>query len=225
MAAAPAYDLWSSTYDGESENLVVALDEIVFAELLEPCQLSGKVIVDVGCGTGRHWAKMLARHPAQLLGFDVSEGMLARLRVKHPGAQVQLVADHRLDELADASCDLLVSNLALAHFPDSAAALSEWARVLKSGGDLILTDLHPDAADGGDCTFRHDDELHAVKMFVHPLDSLKLSARRSGFSLLKLMEKVVEPSMRRYYEAGGASAAFDRMNGTPLLVGLHLRRS
>lgn len=224
MAAAPAYDLWSSTYDSESGNLVVALDEIMFAELLEPCQLSGKIIVDVGCGTGRHWAKMLARNPAHLLGFDVSRGMLARLLEKHAGAQVQLVSDHRLDDLADASCDLLVSNLALAHFPDSAAALLEWARVLKPGGELIVTDLHPDVAAGGDCTFRHQDALQAVKLFVHPLDSLKVSAGRSGFSLLRLVEKVVEPSMRRYYEAGGASAAFDRMNGTPLLLGLHLRR-
>jgi ubiquinone/menaquinone biosynthesis C-methylase UbiE len=224
MAAAPAYDLWSSTYDGESENLVVALDEVMFAELLEPCELSGKVVVDVGCGTGRHWAKMLARNPAQLLGFDVSKGMLARLVEKHAEANVHLVADHRLDDLADASCDFLVSNLALSHFPDSAAALLEWARVLKPGGDLIVTDLHPSAAEGGDCTFRHHGEVKAIQLFVHSPDSLKLSANRSGFSLLKMVERVVGPSMRGSYEARGARAEFDRMNGRPLLIGLHFRR-
>jgi ubiquinone/menaquinone biosynthesis C-methylase UbiE len=224
LAAAPAYDLWSATYDSESENLLVALDEVMFAELLEPCQVTGKVVVDVGCGTGRHWAKMLARNPAQLLGFDVSKGMLARLLEKHAGANVRLVADHRLDGLADASCDFLVSNLALAHFPDSAAALLEWARVLKPGGELIVTDLHPSAADGGDCTFRHHDQVKAVQLFVHPLESLRLSASRSGFSLLKLAEKAVGPSMRGYYEARGAGAKFDRMNGSPMLIGLHFRR-
>jgi ubiquinone/menaquinone biosynthesis C-methylase UbiE len=224
MAAAHAYDLWSSTYDSESENLLVALDEVMFADLVEPCQLSGKVVVDVGCGTGRHWAKILAKNPAQLLGFDVSKGMLARLIEKHAGAKVQLVQDHRLDDLSDASCDFVVSNLALSHFPDSAAALIEWARVLKPGGDLIVTDLHPIAADGGDCTFRHHDEVRAVQLFVHPLDSLKLSASRSGFSLVKLVETVVGPSMRGHYEAKGAHAEFERMNGAPLLLGLHFRR-
>src|SRR4051812_25648116 len=82
--AASAYDLWAATYDAEGDNLLVLLDEGLFEGLLRRVEVRGKRVVDVGCGTGRHWAKIAAGGPAELVGYDVSPGMLARLRRKHP---------------------------------------------------------------------------------------------------------------------------------------------
>jgi tRNA G46 methylase TrmB len=52
-----AYDIWASTYDEQSDNPLIYLDEAVFGNLLDRANLAGKIIVDIGCGTGKHWGK------------------------------------------------------------------------------------------------------------------------------------------------------------------------
>lgn len=64
-----AYRLWAPTY---SENVITFLDEELAAALSPP--LTGKRLLDAGCGTGRR----LARDEAALaVGVDVSSEMLA----------------------------------------------------------------------------------------------------------------------------------------------------
>src|SRR6185503_12739579 len=52
---ASAYDLWAAGYDEQPGNLMLALDEEIFAEFIKEIPIAGKVVVDIGCGTGRHW--------------------------------------------------------------------------------------------------------------------------------------------------------------------------
>ncbi|MFI5131281.1 MAG: hypothetical protein ACHQFX_14865, partial [Chitinophagales bacterium] len=61
IGPATAYDLWASSYDEQNDNPLVYLDEMVFTEMLAECRVEGKAVVDVGCGTGRHWSKILDR--------------------------------------------------------------------------------------------------------------------------------------------------------------------
>lgn len=218
------YDLWSSTYDRDDGNLLVALDEVMFDRLLRRVELRGAVVVDVGCGTGRHWAKILARNPGRLIGFDTSSGMLARLREKHPRAEAHLVLDHRLI-LPPESCDVLVSTLALAHMPDAAAALSEWARVVKTGGHIILTDLHPEAAERSTCTFEHQGRVHAVRLHVHSLTSVREIASAHQLAVVELEEEVVGGALEPYYALKRAPRSFERMRGVAVIYGLVLRKA
>jgi ubiquinone/menaquinone biosynthesis C-methylase UbiE len=67
-----AYDLWAGGYDSQPGNLMLDLDEKVFSELLDPLTLKGVVVADIGCGTGRHWAKLLEKQPSRIVGFDVA---------------------------------------------------------------------------------------------------------------------------------------------------------
>ena len=224
LDAEAGYDIWSSTYDSEPDNLLVAMDDVIFPDLLDRVGVRGKVVVDVGCGTGRHWARLLAGHPARLLGFDVSPRMLAKLVGKYPDAVVERVSDHRLGALPSASCDLLVSTLALCHMPNAAAALAEWARVVRPGGDLIITDLHPRAAARSDCTFRHQGRVESIALHVHSMASLVQAAAQHRLSIERLEERVVEASLKPLYEAHNARAAFARMEGVPLILGLHLKQ-
>jgi ubiquinone/menaquinone biosynthesis C-methylase UbiE len=219
-----AYDLWSSSYDAETDNLLVDLDDRIFDGLLQEVGVRGKVVVDVGCGTGRHWAKILAGNPARLLGFDASSGMLGKLLAKYPKAVVQKVTGYRLPALADESCDLVVSTLALGHIHNAAAALSEWSRVLKPGGDLIVTDLHPDAAARSECTFRHRGRLVAAQLHVHPLELLKSAFLANGLLVERLEERFVDESVRKHYEAVNAASEFERMNGVKLIYGFRLKK-
>ncbi|HEX2629616.1 MAG TPA: class I SAM-dependent methyltransferase, partial [Chitinophagaceae bacterium] len=152
---ATAYDLWAAAYDNQPGNLMLDLDEGVFSGLLDTIPVSGKTIVDVGCGTGRHWKKILAGLPQRLIGYDVSAGMLQKLREKISGAETYLLQKEKMPEMADHSCDAIVSTLTVAHIPFIETALKEWDRILKSGAHIIITDYHPEAlAKGGKRTFR-----------------------------------------------------------------------
>src|SRR5688572_24738582 len=143
--AAPAYDLWAEKYDHQPGNLMMDLDEEIFSNLVKEAVITDKVVVDVGCGTGRHWNKIRQQQPSRLIGYDVSKKMLNRLRDKFFTAEVYLSTGYMMPQLKDQSADLLISTLTIAHIEKIEKAFTEWKRVLKKGGEMILTDYHPEA--------------------------------------------------------------------------------
>ncbi|MBS1662124.1 MAG: methyltransferase domain-containing protein [Bacteroidetes bacterium] len=188
--------------------------------------LTGYTIADVGCGTGRHWARLYAENPARLIGFDVSQGMLEMLKAKHPQAETHLLEGPILHQLPNASCDLVLSTLTIAHIPDITAALLEWKRALKPGGHIIITDYHPEAlAQGGQRTFRDKDRTIAIKNHVHPIHELKEIGRHLGLETTLLIEKKIDSSMRPYYEKQNALSIYERYLGVPIIYGLQLKKS
>lgn len=101
-------------------------------------------ILDVGTGTGIV-ALNAARKAAkgQVIGVDLSEGMLATARQNaaqtNAGRNVEF---RRMDaealEFGDRSFDVVLSLFALLHFPDPSAAVKQMFRVLRPGGRLVL---------------------------------------------------------------------------------------
>jgi ubiquinone/menaquinone biosynthesis C-methylase UbiE len=224
MDPASGYDLWSSTYDEERGNLLVAVDEVLFAKLMERAPPHGKIVVDVGCGTGRHWKKILDHEPAELVGYDVSAGMLSRLRARYPKARTYQTSGERLAHTPDGTCDLVISTLTLCHVPKLASAVSEWSRVLRPGGDVLVTDFHPAAAADGVCSFRSRGGLVTVTLHRYTMDSLLAAAAQNGLVVVESVERAVDESMRQDYDAFGMLPVFEKMKGVPLLYGLHLRK-
>jgi ubiquinone/menaquinone biosynthesis C-methylase UbiE len=222
---ATAYDRWSLQYDYQPNNLMLALDEQLFGEMLSAVPITGAVIADVGCGTGRHWRKLFDGSPSRLAGYDVSPGMLAILRTKYPDAEVHLLHDHTLPGLGTSSCHLLVSTLTVAHLPDLRAALAEWNRVLKPGGHLLITDYHPAAlARGGQRTFREGDQVIAVRNQIYPIPRLLAVGRQLGLTQMSLIERKVDETMRSWYEQQTALPVYLRFLGVPIIYGLHLTK-
>ncbi len=220
---AQAYDLWSASYDSQTDNVVMFLEQQVFEELVQDVALRDRVVLDVGCGTGRHWARLLADQPAQLIGYDASAGMLAKLRERYPNAVAHRTEDHKLRDTRDHSCDVVVSSLTLGYLPNAAATIAEWRRVLKPRGEIIVTDFHPAAAAKADRSFRHGAETITIRHHVHPLDVVRSAAVRSGLEPVRLREAVVDDSVRRFYEAHGSLAVFEATRGDPLVYGLRLK--
>jgi ubiquinone/menaquinone biosynthesis C-methylase UbiE len=220
-----AYDLWAGSYDAQPGNLMLDLDELLFSNLLRDIDLNGKNVADIGCGTGRHWAKLLKQTPAGLTGFDVSPGMLDKLKAKFPEADVCTITDNNFLTVNDCVFDLIISTLTVAHIQDIEAALEAWCRILKYNADIIITDFHPDAlAFGGKRTFSHENTQIAVRNFVHPLSLIKKILLRDGFTVVCEEEKKVDETVEHYYSAQNASHVYEKFKGFPVIYGIHFRR-
>lgn len=135
------YDRWASTYEGEP-NPLIRLEERLTLALIGDVQ--GQQVLDLGCGTGRYCV-LLAQLGATVIGLDPSRGMLEQARRKI-GASCHLDLYHGTlaeAELPDEQFDLVVSALVVGHLPVLEPTLREAARVLKRGGRMVISDLHP----------------------------------------------------------------------------------
>lgn len=220
-----AYDIWAENYDAQPGNLMLDLDGQLFPQLLANIDIKNKHLADIGCGTGRYWAKILSGNPAGLTGFDVSPGMLYKLQEKFPGAKTHIIIDNTFSAVPDGTYDVIVSTLTVAHIEDIEQALDAWQRILKDKGDIIITDFHPDVlAFGGKRTFRHRDTHIAVKNFIHPVDVISDLLIKHGFELVCLQEKKVDETVKHYYTEQHAEHVYRKFEGFNVIYGIHFRR-
>lgn len=120
-----------------------------FSWLAGRIPLTGEVL-EVGAGTGALWDRAGRAARARLTLTDFSAAMCQRLRTV-AGARVQRCDATHLPFRA-ACFDTVVANHMLYHLDDPAAALREFARVLRPGGRVLI------ATNGAD----HLAELNAI---------------------------------------------------------------
>jgi ubiquinone/menaquinone biosynthesis C-methylase UbiE len=131
------YQRWAETYDRPGR--LFPIEEPMIHALLDP--LPPSVVLDAACGTGRHSA-YLASRGHRLIGVDRSPAMLAHARRKLPHGDFR---EGNLDALplASASVDAVVCALALIHVPTLGPVMQEYARVVRPGGRVVISDVHP----------------------------------------------------------------------------------
>ncbi len=132
------YRAWSSRYD-EPGNPIIALEQPAVWSLLDSLQ-PGRAL-DAACGTGRHAAHLVALGH-EVVGIDLTPEMLERAAVNVPGAEFRR-GDLQALPAAAAQFDVVVCGLALSHLADLQAGIAELARVLRPGGHLVISVLHP----------------------------------------------------------------------------------
>ncbi len=141
-----AYDRWAPVYD------------LVFggvfskgrrAAILATNNIGGRVL-EVGVGTGISLPQYASN--LRIFGTDISEGMLrkargrvAELRLKN--VEGLAVMDAEKLEFPDASFDVVMAQYVVTAVPNPEAAMDEFARVLRPGGEIIL--LSRVSADAG----------------------------------------------------------------------------
>ncbi|MGA9745938.1 MAG: methyltransferase domain-containing protein [Nocardioides sp.] len=135
LTAAAGYDGWAPHYDSP-DNGIFVLEEAAIRPILAALPVGD--VVDAACGTGRHIG-FLAELGHRVRGYDISEGMLAAARDKLPGVSLEL-ADVRSLPVAEASADIVVCSLALAHVRDLGTVFAEVSRVLRPGGRFVVCD-------------------------------------------------------------------------------------
>ncbi len=107
---------------------------------VEACGVCEKtILLDVGCGDGVSVRHLREKYGCKAVGVD-SDPAFREYGV--------ICAEAESLPAEDGSFDAVLIECALSQFKDSDAAVSECARVLKSGGFLIVTDLY--ARDGAD---------------------------------------------------------------------------
>ncbi|MGE0370485.1 MAG: malonyl-ACP O-methyltransferase BioC [Gammaproteobacteria bacterium] len=118
---------------------------------LDLIRLDPAVVFDVGAGTGRLSAALGLRYrAARVISFDLSPRMLRLARRRAGFFNVLrrrrgfVCADAEHLPCADASADVVVSNLVLQWCNDIDGVLAEFRRVLRPGGVLMFTTFGPD---------------------------------------------------------------------------------
>jgi ubiquinone/menaquinone biosynthesis C-methylase UbiE len=127
--------------------------------------LSGKTVLDAGCGEGYN-TRLLARSGALVTGVDISERMIELARQEEQreplGIRYEVASFSDLGIFNDASFDVVVSSMALMDGPDFEGAVKEIYRVLRPGGELMFSILHPCFVTKGYGWICDDDENPAV---------------------------------------------------------------
>jgi ubiquinone/menaquinone biosynthesis C-methylase UbiE len=132
------YDASAPTYDGRYAAGNMGGVAQALTTLIERQQ--ARRILEAGCGTG-HWLSHLRTQVQQVVGLDLSPGMLKQaqrgdLRLLACGQAAQLPFPAQL-------FDVIFAVNAVHHFPDPQLFVAEAHRLLKPGGTLAIIGMDP----------------------------------------------------------------------------------
>lgn len=104
-----------------------------------------KILLDLGCGSGRH-ALLFASHGFDVTAFDLSESGLLKLRKKasHLGVPINTVSGNMVQlPFEDVGFDFIIAYNSIYHTDSIGirSVISEIERVLKPEGEIFLTFL------------------------------------------------------------------------------------
>lgn len=210
------YAAWAGHYDS-LPNSFIQVEEPIVHGLYD--QGPAGTALDAACGTGRQ-TEALAARGYRVIGVDQSPDMLEQARRKVPAADFR---QGRLEKLPvdDASVDLAVSTLALTHLPDLTDAVAELARVVRPGGRVIVSDLHPMVISlQGQCHFvAGDDALAFVRNHVHLASDYLRAFAAAGLTVRACFEPLFNGSLSPGgYEEYIAEAARAAWRDLPIVI-------
>lgn len=196
-----AYDAVAGAYDeaiGE-ELARKPLDRALLACVAD-LAASG-VLADVGCGPG-HVTRLLAEHHSNVIGVDLSPGMIAVARDRAPSLDFRVAS--MLDLPAtNGEWSGIVALYSIIHLSafERATACREFARVLAPGGWLLVA-FHIDASDHAAGEARHITEWFGQKVdlqsyFLEP-DDVVADIVSSGLRLVSTVIRQPWPGAEEY---------------------------
>jgi ubiquinone/menaquinone biosynthesis C-methylase UbiE len=199
LAPREAYRLLAQDYDN-SPNPLLVLEQRSMPLLLPP--LRHATIVDAAAGTGR-WTAYCRARGARTIAVDFCPEMLATA----PAPAV--LADANCLPLPDNFADVTICAFALGYAP---RCLPELARITRSGGAVLVSDVHPTAIRRGwTRSFRHGNEVIRVAHDAYSLGDLVAT----GLSLDFLLERRFGPPEREVFAKAGKLASFEEASRHP----------
>ena len=155
-----------------------------------------RLVVDLGCGTGRFSAALAEEFAAPVCGIDPAGTMLskARANVTHPRVTFMQAEAAALPVRAGAA-DLVFVSMAYHHFDDKPAAAAEMRRVLSSQGLVAIRNTTVDALDGF-AFLRYFPAARAQGEAILPRRD-ELTASLAAAGLARVLHRVVPHEMAR----------------------------
>ena len=179
-----AYDRWADTYD-TMPNLTRDLDAKYFTAWVD--ERAPADVLELGCGTGKNTQVLIDGR--RVIGLDFSAQMLSRCKQVAPTAELHQADINRSWPVKDQSVDAVVCNLVLEHIENLEHIGREAARVLRPGGCLRLSELHPDRQkQGKKARFKDGDQMIEVAAFEHSETEFNEAFTKSKFKLVNKHE-------------------------------------
>lgn len=164
--------------------------------------VTGKRVLDAGCGPGLGIEKLLKRGAASVVGMDITPDFV-RIAQERVGDRAAILRGDLTAPLPfeDASFDLVFSSLVMHYIRDTRPLMREFARILRGGGWLVFSEGHP-AADYNFVRHRLPDQEW------HYFDTEEFTVEWGGFgepkpqitsyrrSLQELLNPVLEAGLR-----------------------------
>lgn len=179
------YAEWAALYDGPG-NPIFTAEEPVVRKILAGYP-AGRAL-DAACGTGRH-ASYLASLGHEVIGVDCTPEMLAIARDKTPEARFE-IGDLTALPLPDGDVDLAVCALSLTHCVDLEPSIRELARVVRPGGHVTISDVHPFPVHlGAHASYRRELGTGGyIQNHVHLHSDYLAAFRAAGLEVIQCLE-------------------------------------
>lgn len=181
-------------------------------------ELSGRDVLDLGCGYGWHCRYAAERGARRVVGIDLSLNMIRRAQVQcaHPAIQYRVCSLEEY-EYPEQAFHCVVSNLALHYIQDLEPVYQKVFRTLRPGGIFLFNIEHPVFTSGVGQDWARDREGRPLYWPVdryftpgpretrflgervvkqhHTLTQILMGLLQAGFQLQAVEEAVPDPGM------------------------------
>ncbi|MCE7746473.1 MAG: class I SAM-dependent methyltransferase [Candidatus Heimdallarchaeota archaeon] len=172
-------------------------------------EVKGKEIFEVGCGGGSI-TEWLVKEGASVTACDISEQMVKYTKKKLGSKAKVLIADisKPLDFLETNSTDMIIASLVLHYISNWLSVFSEFDRVLKKDGSIVISVHHPHAdwkwfdktnyfkKDLYEDTWTIDGKPYPVSFYHRTLANMFAIFRKFGFFVDVLLEPFPIPEAK-----------------------------
>jgi cytosine/adenosine deaminase-related metal-dependent hydrolase/ubiquinone/menaquinone biosynthesis C-methylase UbiE len=217
------FDLWAQVYDSQLNPLLM-LEEREVASLLPP--LEGRDVLDIGCGTGRWLNRFEKLGSSSLSGIDSSSVMLQCARQKISDTTLLYQNLSSKFPIEDSSKDFILSSFALSYLDDLEMFGLECARIMRPGGCLLVSDMHPTTAAERDWkrSFHADGVEIEIPTRSRALQEIISAFQDHGFDIQTLIEPTFDLPERTIFELAGKLADYEDLVGVRAIYILKLQR-
>lgn len=173
-------------------------------------ELSGKTVLDLGCGYGWHCRYAMEQGAASVLGIDQSEKMIDEAQKRNAAEGITYRVCNLQDyEYPAEAYDLVLSNLVLHYLADLGEVYRKVWQTLKPGGIFLFNIEHPTFTAGVGQQWSEDGHWpvdnyfypgertteflgHSVTKQHHTLTQILMGLLHSGF-VLEAVEEAMPP--------------------------------